>query len=72
MKNVLQELFLDLVHFINESNLLIIGLHDVVGVGLKQMLDAVHLKVMDAVLELGLLAFGLCGCKCAYRCTASG
>ena len=63
MKNVLQELFLDLVHLVNESNLLIIGLHYFMGVGLKQMLDAVHLEIMDAVLELGLLAFGLRGGK---------
>ena len=72
MKNVLQELFLDLVHFINESNLLIIGLHDFMGVGLKQMLDAVHLKIVDAVLELGFFAFGLRGGKGAHGSTAGG
>ena len=72
MKDAFQELFLDLVHFVNERYLLVSRLHDIFGVWLKQMLDTVHLKVMDAVFELSLLAFGLCGSKGTDCCATSG
>ena len=55
MEDGLQELFLDLVHLICERNLLVAGVQYFLRVRLKQMLDAVHLEVVDAVLELCLL-----------------
>ena len=72
MQDALEELFLDLVHFISERHLLITGLHDVCGVGLEQVLDAIHLEVMEAVLELGFLDLGLCCCVRSYGSAASG
>ena len=63
MNDALQELFLNLVHCICERNLLVVALLDFINVRLEQMLDAVLLEVMDAVLELCLFDLGLRGCE---------
>ena len=72
MQDAFEELFLDLVHFVNERHLFIVRLHDVFGVGLEQVLDAVHLEVMDTVLELGFLDLGLCCGESSDRSATGG